>query len=139
MPLLDVRVRHRVIVAADLEEGLCPTHKESHQNPVKLNLQPRALQALAKELVAYLAVTDEAFKGSLTEHLCRVVQRYAPSARWYVDTLLQIMLIAGSYVQVRSCALHTDVGHAWLRWTLGRGRERPTACRTTCAARSSSR
>jgi hypothetical protein len=58
------------------------------------------MQALASELVGYLAVTDKAFKGSLAEHCCRVIQKFSPNVRWYVDMLLKVMLTAGPYVQV---------------------------------------
>jgi hypothetical protein len=59
------------------------------------------MQALANELVGYLAVTDKAFKASLAEHLCRIIQKFSPSVRWYVDMLLKVMLTAGAHVQVR--------------------------------------
>jgi AP-1 complex subunit gamma-1 len=58
------------------------------------------LQALSSELLAYLEVTDEAFKPSLTEHLCLLTQKYSPSTRWYIDQLLNIMVAAGTFVTV---------------------------------------
>lgn len=59
------------------------------------------MQALSAELLAYLEVTDEAFKPSLTEHLCLLTQKFSPSTRWYIDQLLKIMVAAGSFVTVR--------------------------------------
>lgn len=60
------------------------------------------IEALAKELLAYLAVTDAAFKPSLTEHLSTLVQRFSPTDRWYVDNILTIMVSADVHVKVRA-------------------------------------
>lgn len=57
------------------------------------------VEALVRELVAYLEVTDEAFKSSLSEHLTTIVEKHAPDTRWYIDTVLQIMAVARKYVK----------------------------------------
>jgi hypothetical protein len=81
------------------------------------------MQALANELVGYLTVTDKAFKGSLAEHLCRIIQKFSPSVRWYVDMLLKVMLTAGAHVQVccqYSCFKLLDVQPRKLNWGGGK-------------------
>ena len=65
----------------------------------------RVVQALSKELVSNLETTDEAFKPSLTEHICTLLQKYSPSTRWFVDQLLKVMVTAGEHVQVPFRAL----------------------------------
>ena len=73
------------------------------------------MQALAKELIAYLAVTDAAFRPSLADHLCRLVQRFAPTTRWFVDSLLNIFVIAGPHVDVRSLPFRWPGHPCWCR------------------------
>eukprot|EP00892_Ulva_mutabilis_P011372 jgi/Ulvmu1/8607/UM046_0005.1 len=57
------------------------------------------VKALSRELVAHLEATDDAFKPSLAEHLCTLLQKHSPSTRWYVDQLLRVMVIAGEHLQ----------------------------------------
>ena len=57
------------------------------------------ITALAKELLEYLLVADVEFKGDLTHKICALVQRYAPDARWHIDTLVDVMRRAGTYVR----------------------------------------
>ena len=48
------------------------------------------ITTLTKELIDYLAVSDLEFKTDLTKKICELVQRYAPSRRYHVDTLLDV-------------------------------------------------
>lgn len=59
------------------------------------------VRALVKELLNYLALAsgDVEFKADLTEKICLVVDRFAPSKRWHIDTLIQVLAIAGSYTR----------------------------------------
>lgn len=58
--------------------------------------------ALVKELLNYLALTsgDKDFKADLTEKICVVVERYAPTPRWHIDTIIQVLLTAGKYARM---------------------------------------
>jgi hypothetical protein len=64
-----------------------------------------ALQGLVKELLAHLPAADDGFRPALAARLCGLVQRFAPSARWYVDSLLAVMVAAGRHVAVRALPL----------------------------------
>lgn len=57
------------------------------------------ITALARELLDYLAASDKEFKPDLTLRLCQLVQRYAPSKRWQIDTMGQIFSQAGAFVK----------------------------------------
>lgn len=59
------------------------------------------VRALVKELLNYLtlATGDQEFKADLTDKICNVVERYAPSKRWHIDTIIQVLATAGSYTR----------------------------------------
>ena len=56
------------------------------------------VKTLAKELLTYLALTtgDNEFKTDLTDKICVVVDRYAPSKHWHVETIIAVLTTAGS-------------------------------------------
>ncbi|KAI7839019.1 hypothetical protein COHA_007161 [Chlorella ohadii] len=46
---------------------------------------------------------DAEFKPDLSNKICMLVQRYAPDKRWYIDSLLQVLVQAGAYVKDDAC------------------------------------
>lgn len=56
---------------------------------------------LVTELLNYLALTsgDKEFKADLTEKICVVVERYAVSPKWHIDTIVQVLITAGKYAR----------------------------------------
>lgn len=56
------------------------------------------VRALARELLNYLvlASSDAEFKADLTEKICIVVERFAPSKRWHIDTIIKVLENAGN-------------------------------------------
>jgi len=59
------------------------------------------VKALAKELLNYLSLTsgDIEFKSDLTDKICLVVDRYAPSKQWQIETIISVLTIAGNFTQ----------------------------------------
>jgi AP-1 complex subunit gamma-1 len=59
------------------------------------------VRALVKELLNYLSLAsgDREFKADLTDKITVVVDRFAPSKRWHIDTLIQVLGTAGAYVK----------------------------------------
>jgi len=59
------------------------------------------VKALVKELLNYLALTsgDLEFKADLTEKICLVVERFAPSKHWHIDTIIQVLQTAGNFTR----------------------------------------
>jgi AP-2 complex subunit alpha len=55
-------------------------------------------QAVVKELLSYLAIADFAIKDEMVLKLAILAERFAPDMRWYVDTVLQLINIAGDQV-----------------------------------------
>ena len=56
------------------------------------------VKTLAKELLTYLALTtgDSEFKTDLTDKIVVVVDRFAPSKHWHVETIIAVLTTAGS-------------------------------------------
>lgn len=59
------------------------------------------VKALVKELLNYLALTsgDNDFKTELTEKICLVVERFAPSKHWHIDTIVTVLAAAGNFTR----------------------------------------
>jgi len=59
------------------------------------------VKALVKELLNYLALTsgDHEFKADLTEKICMVVERFAPSKHWHIDTIIAVLQTAGNFTR----------------------------------------
>jgi AP-2 complex subunit alpha len=55
-------------------------------------------QSVVKELLSYLAIADFAIKDEMVLKLAILAERFAPDMRWYVDTVLQLIGIAGDFV-----------------------------------------
>jgi AP-1 complex subunit gamma-1 len=56
------------------------------------------VRVLAKEMLNYLSVSDPEFEPDLTEKLCGLVAKWAPSRKWHVDTMVRVLIIAGNSV-----------------------------------------
>ena len=56
------------------------------------------VKTLAKELLTYLALTtgDSEFKADLTDKIVVVVDKFAPSKHWHVETIIAVLTTAGS-------------------------------------------
>jgi len=57
------------------------------------------IKNMTKELLNYLLVADTEFKEDLCSRICFVVEKYSPSRRWQIDTLIKVMCLAGNFVQ----------------------------------------
>lgn len=55
--------------------------------------------AMVRELLSFLEVADDEFKLSLTTQICIAAERFAPSKRWQVDTMLETFRIAGTFIR----------------------------------------
>ncbi|KAK5069713.1 clathrin associated protein complex large subunit [Lithohypha guttulata] len=57
------------------------------------------VRVLIRELLAFLEVADTEFKPVMTTQIGIAADRYAPSKRWHIDTLLRIVKLAGNHVK----------------------------------------
>ncbi|KAJ9554535.1 hypothetical protein OSB04_018580 [Centaurea solstitialis] len=56
------------------------------------------VKPLTKELIDYLQVSDQGFKGDLTAKICSIVEKFSPDKIWYIDQMLKVLSEAGNYV-----------------------------------------
>ena len=57
------------------------------------------IRVLIRELLAFLEVADNEFKSVMTTQIGIAADRYAPSKRWHIDTMLRVVKLAGNYVK----------------------------------------
>jgi len=54
------------------------------------------IKILAHELLNFLSASSPDMKANLAAKLCRITEKFAPSKKWYVDTIIRVMSIAGN-------------------------------------------
>ncbi|OQS07179.1 AP-1 complex subunit gamma-1 [Thraustotheca clavata] len=54
------------------------------------------IQSLAREMLNYLVVSPNDQKPALCSRIADAVERYAPTQRWHIDTLITMLSITGS-------------------------------------------
>eukprot|EP00474_Spongospora_subterranea_P009762 CRZ10220.1 hypothetical protein [Spongospora subterranea] len=61
------------------------------------------VESLVHELVSYLQVptNEKDFRADLTSRVTEVVERYAPSPKWHIDTLVQVLQNAGNLTKLK--------------------------------------
>lgn len=57
------------------------------------------VRVLIRELLAFLEVADNEFKPIMTSQIGVAADRFAPSKRWHVDTMLRVLSLAGNFVK----------------------------------------
>ncbi|KAF7809272.1 AP-1 complex subunit gamma-2-like isoform X1 [Senna tora] len=57
------------------------------------------VKPLTKELIDYLEVSDQDFKGDLTAKICSIVTKFSPEKIWYIDQMLKVLSEAGNFVK----------------------------------------
>lgn len=56
------------------------------------------IKTLMRELLNYLLFADYETRIDLTAKICWVTEKYAPNARWHLDTILRVMAISGDNI-----------------------------------------
>jgi AP-1 complex subunit gamma-1 len=56
------------------------------------------IRILVRELLNFLLISDVQFRPELVAKLCMVTEKYAPTKRWHVDTILRVMSIGGNFI-----------------------------------------
>lgn len=57
------------------------------------------VRVLIRELLAFLEVADSEFKPIMTSQIGVAADRFSPSKRWHVDTMLRVLSLAGNAVK----------------------------------------
>ncbi|KAK6139246.1 hypothetical protein DH2020_027001 [Rehmannia glutinosa] len=90
--------RHRATILECVKDSDASIRKRALEL-VYLLVNESNVKALTKELVDYLEVSDEEFKGDLTAKICSIVEKFSPEKIWYIDQMVKVLSEAGNYVK----------------------------------------
>lgn len=90
--------RHRATIIDCLKDSDISIRKRALDVTYAL-VNEENIRMMTKELLNYLLVADAEFKDDLCAKICQVVERFSPSRRYQIDTLIKVMVLAGNFVQ----------------------------------------
>lgn len=90
--------RHRATILECVKDSDASIRKRALEL-VYLLVNESNVKPLTKELIDYLEVSDQEFKGDLTAKICSIVEKLSPEKIWYIDQMLKVLSEAGNYVK----------------------------------------
>ncbi|KAI7728830.1 hypothetical protein M8C21_023809 [Ambrosia artemisiifolia] len=90
--------RHRATILECVKDSDASIRKRALEL-VYLLVNETNVKPLTKELIDYLEVSDQDFKGDLTAKICSIVEKLSPEKIWYIDQMLKVLCEAGNYVK----------------------------------------
>ncbi|KAL0538982.1 hypothetical protein IC582_023156 [Cucumis melo] len=90
--------RHRTTILECVKDSDASIRKRALEL-VYLLVNESNVKPLTKELIEYLEVADQEFKGDLTAKICSIVAKYSPEKIWYIDQMLKVLSEAGNFVK----------------------------------------
>ena len=57
------------------------------------------VKSITKELLNYLLVADTDFKKELANKICMACEKYAPTKKWHVDTVIKVLTLSEGHVR----------------------------------------
>lgn len=90
--------RHRSTILECLKDPDVTIRKRAMELSFAL-VNTQNIRAMAKELLVFLEKADPEFKAQCSSSMVNSAERYAPTIRWHLDTLLSILIAAGNYVR----------------------------------------
>ncbi|CAK7333633.1 unnamed protein product [Dovyalis caffra] len=90
--------RHRATILECVKDSDASIRKRALEL-VYLLVNETNVKALTKELIDYLEVSDQEFKGDLTAKICSIVEKFSPEKIWYIDQMLKVLTEAGNFVK----------------------------------------
>ncbi|XP_022978311.1 AP-1 complex subunit gamma-2-like isoform X2 [Cucurbita maxima] len=90
--------RHRTTILECVKDSDASIRKRA-LDLVYLLVNESNVKPLTKELIDFLEVADQEFKGDLTAKICSIVAKYSPEKIWYIDQMLKVLSEAGNFVK----------------------------------------
>eukprot|EP00922_Rhytidocystis_sp_ex-Travisia-forbesii_P008667 GHVS01012687.1.p1 GENE.GHVS01012687.1~~GHVS01012687.1.p1 ORF type:complete len:884 (+),score=185.01 GHVS01012687.1:168-2819(+) len=90
--------RHRGIIVDCLKDADMSIRKRALDVSCSL-INEENIKSMTKELLNFLLAADADFKDDLVMKICIAVDKFAPTRRWHIDTMIKVMCLAGNYVQ----------------------------------------
>ena len=57
------------------------------------------VKSVVKELLNYLLVADSEFKKELSNKICQICEKYAPTKKWHIDTVIKVLTLSDHHVR----------------------------------------
>ena len=57
------------------------------------------VKTVVKELLNYLLLADSEFKKELSNKICQICEKYAPTKKWHVDTVIKVLTLSDHHVR----------------------------------------
>jgi AP-1 complex subunit gamma-1 len=57
------------------------------------------VKSVVKEILNFIIVADPEFQVDLAATICWATEKYAPSVRWQIDTIINVLKLAGTHVK----------------------------------------
>lgn len=57
------------------------------------------VKSITKELLNYLLIADNEFKKELSNKICMMCEKYAPTKKWQVDTVMKVLTLSEGHVR----------------------------------------
>ncbi|CAN6676082.1 unnamed protein product [Malus baccata var. baccata] len=90
--------RHRATILECVKDSDASIRKRALEL-VYVLVNESNVKSLTKELIDYLEVSDQEFKGDLTAKICSIVTKFSPEKIWYIDQMLKVLSEAGNFVK----------------------------------------
>ena len=89
--------RHRLTILSCLKEDDDSIQRRALELSFAL-VNSSNIRSTINEILAFLERADAEFKSYICTHVIRVVENYATNQRWHIDTVLDMVIKAGSHV-----------------------------------------
>ncbi|XP_050677258.1 AP-1 complex subunit gamma-1 isoform X3 [Leptidea sinapis] len=90
--------RHRTTILECLKDPDVSIRRRAMELSFAL-INSQNIRGMMKELLAFLERSDAEFKAQCSSAMVLAAERYAPSSKWHLDTLFQVLLKAGNYLR----------------------------------------
>ena len=57
------------------------------------------VKSIVKELLNYLLVAEPDFKKELSNKICQICEKYAPTRKWQIDTVIKVLTMSEHHVR----------------------------------------
>uniref|UniRef100_A0A670ZYP3 AP-1 complex subunit gamma n=1 Tax=Pseudonaja textilis TaxID=8673 RepID=A0A670ZYP3_PSETE len=90
--------RHRTTVLGCLKDPDSTVKRRALQLSLSL-INHTNIRTTTKELLAFMESSTPDLKSECASGLFLAAENFAPNKRWHIDTILQILIMAGSYIR----------------------------------------
>jgi AP-1 complex subunit gamma-1 len=89
--------KHKTVILECLKDTDISIKRRS-LDLVYLIINSTNIKQIIKECLNFLLVAENEFKLELTTKICQSLEKYSPSLKWQVDTLIKMLCLAGNFV-----------------------------------------